>query len=48
LPKLSAVTLNRIRSVDRQRLVKRLGAIDIVTMRKVDQALLISLGLITL
>ena len=48
LPKLSAVILNQIRFVDRQRLVKRLGAIDTATMRKVDQALLISLGLITL
>ena len=48
LPKLSVVILNQIRFVDRQRLVKRLGAIDTATMRKVDQALLISLGLITL
>jgi len=28
--------------------VKRLGAVDAATMSKVDQALLISLGLITL
>ena len=47
LAKPSAVVLNQIRSVDRQRLVKRLGAIDTATMRKVDEALLISLGLIT-
>lgn len=46
LPKTSAVVLNQIRSVDRQRLVKRLGAVDAAMMRKVDEALLISLGLI--
>jgi mRNA interferase MazF len=48
LPKLSAVVLNQIRSVDRQRLIKRLGSVDAATMRKVDEALLISLGLIAL
>jgi len=48
LPKPSAVVLNQIRSVDRIRFVKRLGAVDAATMSKVDQALLISLGLITL
>ena len=47
LPKTSAVVLNQIRSVDRQRLVKRLGAVDAAMMRKIDEALLISLGLIT-
>jgi mRNA interferase MazF len=46
LTKPSAVILNQIRSVDRKRLVKRLGAVDAATMRRVDEALLISLGLI--
>jgi mRNA interferase MazF len=46
LSKPSAVILNQIRSVDRQRLVKRLGAVDAATMRKIDQALMISLGLV--
>lgn len=46
LAKTSAVILNQIRSVDRQRLVKRLGMLDAPTLRKVDEALLISLGLI--
>lgn len=46
LTNLSAVILNQIRSVDRQRLVKRLGMLDVATMRKVDEALLISLGLV--
>jgi mRNA interferase MazF len=41
----SAINLGQIRSVDRERLVKRLGAFDAVTLRKVDKALMISLGL---
>jgi mRNA interferase MazF len=48
LPKPSAVILNQIRSVDRKRLMKRLGALDAATMRKIDEALSISLGLIEL
>ena len=42
----STIHLGQIRSVDRQRLVKRLGVVDPTTMRKVDDALKISLGLI--
>ncbi len=42
----SAIELGQIRSVDRERLLKRLGAIDAATMRKVDDALRISLGLV--
>jgi len=41
----SAVILNQIRSVDRQRLAKRLGSLSTQTMRRVDEALKISLGL---
>ena len=48
LEKPSAVILNQIRSVDSQRLVKRLGTVDAPTMRKVDDALKISLGLVTI
>jgi mRNA interferase MazF len=44
----SAVQLSQIRSVDRTRLAKRLGTLDAVAMRKVDQALKISLGLVDL
>src|SRR5258708_11716597 len=40
----AAVILNQIRSIDRERLVKRLGTIDAATMRKVDDTLMISLG----
>jgi len=42
----SAALLNQIRSVDRQRLIKRIGQADAETMQRVDQAILISLGLI--
>jgi mRNA interferase MazF len=48
LMQASAVILNQIRSVDRARLQKRLGALDAATMRKVDEALKISLGLVEL
>lgn len=48
LPLRSAVVLNQIRSIDRQRLVKRLGHADPKTMERVDQAIQISLGLIKL
>jgi mRNA interferase MazF len=44
----SVVLLNQIRSIDRARLVKRLGRVNPETMRKVNQALSISLGLIDL
>jgi mRNA interferase MazF len=42
----SAVRLDQIRTIDRQRLIKRLGQIDRNTMTRVDQALKISLGLV--
>ncbi|MGD0200808.1 MAG: type II toxin-antitoxin system PemK/MazF family toxin [Bryobacteraceae bacterium] len=48
LPLRSAVVLNQIRSIDRQRLVKRLGHADARTMDRVDKAIQISLGLIEL
>jgi len=44
----SSIQLNQIRSVDRQRLFKRLGTLDTATMSRVDQAIKISLGLVTL
>lgn len=43
---VSAIKLSQIRSVDRQRLVKRVGLVDAATMRKADEALKISLGLV--
>ena len=42
----SAVLLNQIRTIDKQRLVKRLGDLEEETMNRVDRALEISLGLI--
>lgn len=48
LRKPSAVVLNQIRSIDRARLQQRLGFLDAATMRRVDEAIKISLGLIPL
>jgi mRNA interferase MazF len=44
----SVVLLNQIRSIDKQRLVKRLGNLTEVTMEQVNQAIQISLGLVAL
>ena len=43
----SMVLLNQIRSVDKQRLLKRLGKLSPGTMEDVNRALLISFGLVT-
>lgn len=48
LPVRSAVSLNQIRSVDRQRLIKRLGTLSPAVMRQINRAIEISLGLIDL
>jgi mRNA interferase MazF len=42
----SAIRLDQIRTVDRQRLIRRLGQIDSSAMTKVDEAIKISLGLV--
>jgi mRNA interferase MazF len=44
----SSVRLDQIRTVDRRRLVKRLGMVDSATMAKADEAIKISLGLVNL
>jgi mRNA interferase MazF len=44
----SAILLNQIRSVDKRRLVRRLGAVSPGTMRLVDRALQISVGLVAI
>ena len=41
----SVVLLNQIRSIDRQRLARRLGTVEPLTMTQVDRALRLSLGL---
>jgi len=46
LPLRSAVVLNQIRSIDRQRLLRRLGHASPATLERVDQAIQISLGLV--
>lgn len=42
----SVVLLNQIRSIDRRRLVRRLGAIHESTLKNVERSLQISLGLL--
>ena len=42
----SVVLLNQIRTVDKRRLVKRLGALRPATTKQVDQSMMISLALI--
>lgn len=42
----STVRLNRIRTVDKSRLDKRLGKVSVATMGAVDAAIKISLGLV--
>ncbi len=44
----SVVLLNQLRSVDKRRLVKRLGKTSTETLTQVDRALRISLGLVEL
>jgi mRNA interferase MazF len=44
----SVALLNQIRSIDKQRLIKRLGVLESVTMEQVDRAIQISLGLVNL
>jgi mRNA interferase MazF len=44
----SVVLLNQIRSVDKGRLVRRVGVLKPETMKEVDRALLLSLGLVEL
>ena len=45
---VSVALLNQIRAVDKRRLIRRLGAVDVETMDKVDEAIWISLGLVKL
>ena len=44
----SSIRLDQIRSVDKSRLVRRLGKVDAVTMESVNRAIQISLGLVRL
>jgi mRNA interferase MazF len=44
----SVVLLNQVRSVDKGRLVRRLGVLKPETMNEINRALLLSLGLVEL
>lgn len=46
LSQSSVVLLNQIRSIDRSRLIKRLGAVETHTLKRVGNGLKISFGLI--
>ncbi len=46
LTQTSVVLLNQIRSIDRSRLIKKLGAVDATILRQVGDCLRISFGLI--
>ena len=41
----SIILLNQIRTVDKGRLIKKLGAVSAITMAKVEKSLVISLGM---
>jgi mRNA interferase MazF len=44
----SVILLNQIRSIDRQRLIRRIGAIGSAKLNEVDRAIQISFGLLDL
>ena len=46
LTQRSVVLLNQVRSIDRTRLIKRIGHASASTMQRVDRAIQISFGLI--
>jgi len=48
LENISTVRLDQIRTVDRQRLIRRLGKVNSETMRRINTAIRVSLGLIEL
>lgn len=45
LKRNSTILLNQIRTIDKRRIIKKLGSLDIFLMNKVDMAIKISLGL---
>jgi mRNA interferase MazF len=45
---VSVALLGQIRAVDKLRLLKRLGSVDVETLRRVDETIGISLGLVRL
>ena len=45
LNKDSTIMLNQIRTIDKRRIIKRIGTLDNLTMNKVDRAIKVSLSL---
>jgi mRNA interferase MazF len=45
---VTTIRLDQVRTVDRQRLIRKLGKADDTVMRKIDDAISISLGLVKL
>ena len=45
LSNISVVLLNQIRSIDKKRLIKRLGKLTLTSMKQVERAIQISFGL---
>jgi len=45
LDKDSTILLNQIRTIDKSRIIKKTGSLDLELMRKVDLAIKVSLGL---
>ena len=45
LKKESTILLNQIRTIDKKRIIKKIGGIDNLTMNKVDRAIKVSLSL---
>ena len=46
LTKDSSILLNQVKAIDKRRLERRIGQLDEGAMRQVDQAIMISLGLL--
>ncbi|HNY36154.1 MAG TPA: type II toxin-antitoxin system PemK/MazF family toxin [Candidatus Pacearchaeota archaeon] len=46
LSEKSVIILNQVRTIDKKRLVKKIGELNLKSMQKVDRALEISFGLI--
>ncbi len=44
----SVVLLNHIRTIDKRRLMKRLGIVRPATLKQVDQAIMLSLGVMSI
>ena len=45
LDKDSVILLNQIKTIDKSRIIKKIGSLDLYSMHKVDLALKISLGI---